>query len=84
MCRKSCLRWRRLSESIPREPPLEALDLADRAERKRYATRLAKIPPGVSGDTKHLEAVSKVTIYGICTATIFRVIAIASKFLMCG
>ncbi len=63
---------------------MEALDFADREGRKRYATRLAKIPPGVSGDTKHLEAVSKVTIYGVRTATIFGVIAIASKFLVCG
>jgi hypothetical protein len=35
MCQKSCLRWRRLSGSIPGEPPLETLDLADRAERRR-------------------------------------------------
>src|SRR6266566_4908138 len=35
MCQKSCLRWRRLSGSIPGEPPLEALDFADRAERRR-------------------------------------------------
>ncbi|SRR6266852_4581965 len=35
MCQKACLRWRRLSGSTPGEPPLEALDLADRAERRR-------------------------------------------------
>lgn len=35
MCQNSSLRWRRLSGSIPGESPLETLDLADRAERRR-------------------------------------------------
>jgi len=34
-CQKSSRRWRRLSESIPGESPLETLDFADRAERRK-------------------------------------------------
>ena len=36
ICQKSCLRWRRGSESIPGDSALEALFLTDRAERIKF------------------------------------------------
>ena len=68
-----------------RRPTVGSLGLCGQGRtEKRYATRLAKIPPGVLGDTKHLEVVSKVTIHGVGTAAVFGVIAMASRVLVCG